>query len=269
MVVNNRMLRDRLDAIGKALDANHFDQETVDRLLAEAIAISEAQMVVESTPPQPESVKAKSQTAIEQARALTAKALTAKPAKSENPMRLVEIMEATRIAQERVSIRADRTVDLMAWAESSAREIAELEQTLTADQDWYIDLFRRDLALAQKELARRERLEMPPVRSGPDAQIDWQDLIAKVKDKVHLVDLFEGYGVELKKSGKSYKGCCPFHDDDTPSLVVRPGPPDHYVCYGCQAHGDVISFVQSIRGLRFLEAVRWLAEEYFLTCPNH
>ncbi len=205
-------------------------------------------------------------TAIEQARALTAKALTAKPTKPEDPTRLVEIMEQVRIAQERVSIRADRTIDLMAWAESSAREIAELGQTLTADQDWYIDLFRRDLALAQKELARRERLERPPILSdsGPDAGIDWADLIQRVKEKVRLVDLLEGYGVGLKKSGKSHKGCCPWHDDDTPSLVVREGPPDHYKCYGCQAHGDVISFVQSTKQMRFLEAVRWLAEDYFL-----
>ncbi len=203
-------------------------------------------------------------TAIEQARALTAKAVTAKPTKPEDPTRLVTLMEKTRIAQEQASIRADRTIDLMAWAESSAREIVELEHTMNESQDWYIDLFRRDLALAQKELARRERLERPPTITGPDAGIDWADLIAKVKDKVRLVDLFEGYGVELKKSGKSYKGCCPFHDDDTPSLVVRPGPPDHYKCYGCQAHGDVISFVQSTRQMRFLEAARWLAEDYFL-----
>ncbi len=265
MVTNNSALRDRLDAIGKALDANHFDQETVDRLLAEAIAISEAQMIVEANPPEPESVRAKSQTAIQQSRALTAKALTAKLLKPEDPARLVTIMEQVRITQEQASIRADRTIDLMAWAESSTREIAELEQTMNEDQDWYIDLFRRDLSLAQKELVRRERLERPPTITGPDAGIDWADLIQRVKEKVRLVDLFEGYGVGLKKSGKSYKGCCPFHDDDTPSLVIRTiGGIDHYKCYGCQAHGDVISFVQSTRQLRFLEAVRWLAEDYFL-----
>ncbi len=69
--MNNQALRDRLDSIGKALDANHFDQEVVNRLLAEAVQINEAQAKIETTP-QPEPVKAKSQTAIQQARAMTA-----------------------------------------------------------------------------------------------------------------------------------------------------------------------------------------------------
>jgi DNA primase len=70
--------------------------------------------------------------------------------------------------------------------------------------------------------------------------------------------------VELKKAGSSFKGCCPFHAEKTPSFHVNPGL-KLYHCYGCSAGGDVIRFVQETRGLNFVEAVELLAERVGIT----
>ncbi len=70
--------------------------------------------------------------------------------------------------------------------------------------------------------------------------------------------------VELKKAGASFKGCCPFHAEKTPSFHVNPGL-KLYHCYGCGAGGDVIRFVQETRGLNFVEAIEMLAERVGIT----
>ena len=70
--------------------------------------------------------------------------------------------------------------------------------------------------------------------------------------------------VEIKKAGASFKGCCPFHAEKTPSFHVNPGL-KLYHCYGCGAGGDVIRFVQETRGLNFIEAVELLAERVGIT----
>ena len=70
--------------------------------------------------------------------------------------------------------------------------------------------------------------------------------------------------VEIKKAGTSFKGCCPFHAEKTPSFHVNPGL-KLYHCYGCGAGGDVIRFVQETRGLNFVEAVEMLAERVGIT----
>ncbi len=70
--------------------------------------------------------------------------------------------------------------------------------------------------------------------------------------------------VEIKKAGSSFKGCCPFHAEKTPSFHVNPGL-KLYHCYGCGAGGDVIRFVQETRGLNFVEAIEMLAERVGIT----
>jgi DNA primase len=64
--------------------------------------------------------------------------------------------------------------------------------------------------------------------------------------------------VELRRSGTSIKGLCPFHDEKTPSFTVNAASKVFY-CHGCQAGGDMISFVQETRGLSFVEAIEFLA----------
>ena len=66
--------------------------------------------------------------------------------------------------------------------------------------------------------------------------------------------------VELKKAGRTYKGRCPFHEEKTPSFNVNPEM-KRYKCFGCQAGGDAISFVQRYMGKSFVDSVRDLARE--------
>src|ERR1035437_9450908 len=64
-------------------------------------------------------------------------------------------------------------------------------------------------------------------------------------------------GVELTQRGRGFMGCCPFHDDSTPSLSVG-GVPDRFHCFGCGAGGDVIEYVHRFTGLSFTGAVHAL-----------
>src|ERR1700759_4937667 len=74
-----------------------------------------------------------------------------------------------------------------------------------------------------------------------------------------------GRRVRLARSGKQWKGCCPFHGEKSPSFHVYD---DHYHCFGCGAHGDAITFVMQSQGLGFMEAVGLLAAEAGLEVPK-
>ncbi|MDD2876236.1 MAG: DNA primase [Acidiphilium sp.] len=71
--------------------------------------------------------------------------------------------------------------------------------------------------------------------------------------------------VRLERSGREQKGCCPFHNEKSPSFYVYD---DHYHCFGCGAHGDAISFVMQSDGAAFMEAVERLAAEAGLEVPK-
>jgi DNA primase len=66
-------------------------------------------------------------------------------------------------------------------------------------------------------------------------------------------------GVALHPRGRGYVGCCPFHDDTTPSLSVG-GVPERFHCFGCGASGDVIDYVSRFTGMPFLASVRALQD---------
>ena len=74
-----------------------------------------------------------------------------------------------------------------------------------------------------------------------------------------------GRRAKLSRSGRNFKGCCPFHGEKTPSFYVYD---DHFHCFGCGAHGDVISFVMQSGGQSFPEAVASLAGEAGLELPK-
>lgn len=67
--------------------------------------------------------------------------------------------------------------------------------------------------------------------------------------------------VSLKRSGPRYKGCCPFHDEKTPSFVVSPSI-GIYKCFGCQKGGNAIQFMMDIENLNFVEAAKSLAKRF-------
>ncbi|WP_224366153.1 DNA primase [Hyalangium versicolor] len=83
--------------------------------------------------------------------------------------------------------------------------------------------------------------------------------IEEILERVDLVSLISRH-VELKKSGREYKGRCPFHQEKTPSFYVVPEK-RFYFCHGCRASGDAVSFVQRYLGKTFVDAVKDLARE--------
>ncbi len=87
--------------------------------------------------------------------------------------------------------------------------------------------------------------------------------VEMVKDSADIISTIGRY-VELKRSGSSWKGLCPFHKEKTPSFFVFPGR-STWKCFGCGEGGDVISFLMKHRNLNFLEVIEELAEENGIT----
>jgi len=83
--------------------------------------------------------------------------------------------------------------------------------------------------------------------------------IEEVLERTDIVAVVSRY-VELKKSGRSYKARCPFHEEKTASFHVTPEL-RRFKCFGCQAGGDAITFVQRYLGKSFVDSVRELARE--------
>ncbi len=84
-------------------------------------------------------------------------------------------------------------------------------------------------------------------------------IIETIKAKVDVVEEI-GLVVALQKSGKSFKGPCPFHNERTPSFYVF-GESQTWRCFGCNEGGDVFTFVQMQQSLEFREALLYLAEK--------
>jgi DNA primase len=83
-------------------------------------------------------------------------------------------------------------------------------------------------------------------------------VIERVKQKLDIVEEI-GAIVPLKKSGKAWRGLCPFHGERTPSFYVYPD--GHWRCFGCNEHGDLITFIEKTQGLDFIDALSLLAEK--------
>lgn len=83
------------------------------------------------------------------------------------------------------------------------------------------------------------------------------DDIQQIRSRVNVVDVI-GEHLPLKKSGRTWRGLCPFHNEHTPSFHVDPGK-QLYHCFGCGAGGDVFTFLMKTEGLEFREAVEMLA----------
>lgn len=88
------------------------------------------------------------------------------------------------------------------------------------------------------------------------------DLVAKSD----IVDIIE-QRVPLKKQGKEFAACCPFHNEKTPSFTVSPEK-QFYHCFGCGAHGTAIGFLIEYENLDFIEAIDVLAENLGLEVPR-
>jgi DNA primase len=88
-----------------------------------------------------------------------------------------------------------------------------------------------------------------------------------VKSKTNIVDIVGEY-VKLTKAGSSFKACCPFHQEKTPSFNVNEEK-QFYHCFGCSQGGDVLSFVMEIENMGFREALDLLAEKAGVELQNN
>ncbi len=93
-----------------------------------------------------------------------------------------------------------------------------------------------------------------------------EHIIDRVRDSVDIVDVISRY-VNLKKSGRNFKGLCPFHTEKTPSFIVSPDK-QIFHCFGCHVGGNVFNFLMKYEKISFTEAVRKLAEEAGIEIPT-
>src|ERR1700726_4709711 len=87
-----------------------------------------------------------------------------------------------------------------------------------------------------------------------------KESLESLRQQVNLVELLSSY-VDLKRTGSTYKGLCPFHDEKSPSFIIQKGD-SHYHCFGCGAHGDAIQFLMTHVKMSFLESVESLAQRF-------
>ena len=92
------------------------------------------------------------------------------------------------------------------------------------------------------------------------------NFVDELRARLSLVDVI-GRRVPLQKKGQNYWGCCPFHNEKTPSFSVAEDK-GFYHCFGCGAHGDIISFIMNTEHVEYPTAIRELADMAGLKMPE-
>ncbi len=93
-----------------------------------------------------------------------------------------------------------------------------------------------------------------------------REQIREIADRVNIVDVVASY-VTLRKSGASFKGLCPFHEEKTPSFYVNPTRQSFH-CFGCGEGGDIYDFLQKIGNMNFLESLEEVARRAGVELPR-
>lgn len=93
-----------------------------------------------------------------------------------------------------------------------------------------------------------------------------EELVEEIRMKNDIVDVVSGY-IKLQKKGSNHWGCCPFHNEKTPSFSVSE-PKQMYHCFGCGVSGNVYTFVMKYENFTFPEAVRALADRAGVALPE-
>lgn len=87
-----------------------------------------------------------------------------------------------------------------------------------------------------------------------------EDIIERVRLSSDIISIVREYLPDLKRAGRNWKACCPFHNEKTPSFVVSPEK-GIFRCFGCNTAGDVFKFVMLMDNLSWVESVRKLAKK--------
>ncbi|RZG45008.1 DNA primase [Acinetobacter wuhouensis] len=93
-----------------------------------------------------------------------------------------------------------------------------------------------------------------------------QHTIDQILDRTDIVDLI-GQRVKLKKTGRTYSGCCPFHQEKSPSFHVYRDK-QYYHCFGCQANGNAIRFLMDIDNRNFIDVMKELSSHAGVELPK-
>ncbi|MCM8514169.1 toprim domain-containing protein [Acinetobacter bereziniae] len=93
-----------------------------------------------------------------------------------------------------------------------------------------------------------------------------QHTIDQILDRTDIVDLI-GQRVKLKKTGRTYSGCCPFHQEKSPSFHVYRDK-QYYHCFGCQANGNAIRFLMDIDNRNFIDVMKELSSQAGIELPK-
>ncbi|MEP1741572.1 MAG: DNA primase [Kangiellaceae bacterium] len=93
-----------------------------------------------------------------------------------------------------------------------------------------------------------------------------QSFINELLARVDIVDVIERR-ISLKKTGKNYSACCPFHNEKTPSFSVSPDK-QFYYCFGCGVSGNALSFIMEYEGQEFVPAIEDLAQSMGMEIPR-
>jgi DNA primase len=92
-------------------------------------------------------------------------------------------------------------------------------------------------------------------------------VLQDIKERIDIVELIGSY-IPLKKSGTNFKAVCPFHNENTPSLMISPQK-QIWHCFGCGEGGDVFGFVMRYENIEFREALQMLAQRAGITLPEY
>jgi DNA primase len=92
-----------------------------------------------------------------------------------------------------------------------------------------------------------------------------EEKVSEIRDRSSILEVVSDY-VNLKKTGKNYKGLCPFHSEKTPSFMVNEEK-QIFHCFGCGAGGDVFTFLMKVGHFSFPQAVEELAKRYGVRLP--
>src|SRR5918993_2745071 len=94
-----------------------------------------------------------------------------------------------------------------------------------------------------------------------------QYFIDDLKNRADIVRIIQPYAQDLKKKGANWMGCCPFHQEKTPSFSVNPAK-GFYKCFGCGKGGNAFTFLMEMEGLNFPEAIQRVAEMAGVPLPE-
>lgn len=95
---------------------------------------------------------------------------------------------------------------------------------------------------------------------------EYGEFVDRLRSESDIVNIISGY-VSLHKKGRNFWGCCPFHNEKTPSFSVAPEKGFFY-CFGCQTGGNVFSFLMKIENVGFSDAVKLLAGKLNIPLPE-